>query len=310
MTDARTALYRHPLGLLHDMGPGHPENPGRLRAINELLATRPFYDQLLQAEPRLATREELGRVHADDYLATIFSVDPGSGLVHLDGDTAMNPHSLQAALLATGAALDATDRVLGGEFDNAFCCMRPPGHHAEPDRAMGFCLFATVAVAAAHALAYHRLQRVAILDFDVHHGNGTEAVFRSDPRVLFCSSFQHPFYPYADISAPPQNIVHVPLQSGTDGDGFRQAIDANWWSALRRHQPEMIFVSAGFDAHREDPLGGLNLDEDDFSWITARIVAEASDLCHGRIVSCLEGGYHYDALARSVAAHIEVLGGF
>ncbi len=304
---SKTGYYSHPLSLLHDMGPGHPEHPGRLEAIATALQEDSAAARLHRCEPRLATRAELERIHTRSHVEDIFSRTPAGGLVHLDGDTAMNPHSLQAALLAAGAVLDATDRVIGGELANAFCCMRPPGHHAERNRAMGFCLFGNVAAGAAHALARHDLQRVAVLDFDVHHGNGTEDIFRDDERVLFCSSFQHPFYPYPSLGNAPAHIVHTPLPAGSDGAAFRDAVTAQWWPALERHRPEMIFVSAGFDAHREDPLGGLLLEDEDFAWVTREIHARADELCGGRIVSALEGGYNVDALARCVLGHLAEL---
>ena len=303
----KTALYSHALSMLHDMGPGHPESPARLQAINEFLPEQPWYEELVQLEPPPAGKEHLCRVHDADYVERIFSLVPANGLVHLDGDTAMNPHSLQAALLAAGAAVDAIDRIIAGDLQRAFCAFRPPGHHAEHSRAMGFCLFGNVAVAAAHALEHHGLQRVAVLDFDVHHGNGTEDLLRDDPRVLFCSSYQHPFYPYSDLHNAAENASHVPLPVGTGSEAFRAAIDREWWQALQRHEPDLILVSAGFDAHRDDPLAGLLLDEDDFRWITTQIVEQAERLCDGRIVSCLEGGYNTSALARSVAAHLGAL---
>ena len=296
------------MSLLHDAGPGHPEHPGRLEAIAAALRDDALAERLTRCEPRLATRAELERIHTHAHLENIFSRTPAGGLVHLDGDTAMNPHSLQAALAAVGAVLDATDRVVAGDLDNAFCCTRPPGHHAERTRAMGFCLFGNIAAGAAHALAKHEMQRVAILDFDVHHGNGTEDIFRDDPRVLFCSSFQHPFYPYTDLEGAPAHVVHAPLAAGSDGAAFRDAIDTLWWPALERHRPDMIFVSAGFDAHREDPLGGLRLEDEDFAWVTREIRERADGLCSGRIVSTLEGGYNVDALSRCVLAHLAELG--
>lgn len=302
-----TAIYSHPLAQLHDMGPGHPENPARLRAIAAALAAAGLDRRLSAREPVLATREQLERIHTQRHIDYLFDHIPASGLVHLDGDTAMNPHTWQCALLAAGAVVDATDAVLAGAADNAFVCMRPPGHHAERDRAMGFCLLGNAAAGAAHALAAHGLERVAVLDFDVHHGNGTEHIFRNDPRVLFCSSFQYPFYPYPSLDNVPEHIVHVPLAAGTDGAAFRKAIVAHWVPRLREHRPEMIFVSAGFDAHRADPLGGLLLDDEDFAWVTTTICELAAELCADRIVSTLEGGYDLDALGRSVVRHVGVL---
>jgi len=302
-----TALYRHALCRLHDAGPGHPENSGRLDAIDSQLTQDGLLTLLTPCEPAVASRDQLARIHDSDYIDRIFSASPASGLLHLDGDTAMNPHSLQSALLAAGAVIDATDKVLNADIDNAFCCVRPPGHHAEYARAMGFCLFGSISAGAAHALAHHGLDRVAILDFDVHHGNGTESIFRSDSRVLFCSSFQHPFYPYTKLDNPPAHIVHTPLDAGSDSTVFRKAIERDWLPAVARHQPQMIFVSAGFDAHRDDPLGGLMLEDEDFSWVTRQIRLMADDFCNGRIVSSLEGGYDYDALGRCVSVHLGAL---
>ncbi len=302
-----TALYRHALCRLHDAGRGHPENPGRIEAIEDWLDSGGLLDRLQQREPPAASREQLARIHDPAYIDRIFSLSPASGLAHLDGDTAMNPHTLQSSLLAAGANIDATDRVLAGNADNAFCCVRPPGHHAEFARAMGFCLFGSVAVGAAHALEHHGLDKVAILDFDVHHGNGTENLFRHDPRVLFCSSFQHPFYPYPSLDDVPAHIIHTPLSAGSGSEAFREAITEQWLPALAAHKPQMIFVSAGFDAHRDDPLGGLLLEDEDFAWITRLIAEMAGRYCNGRLVSSLEGGYDYASLARCVALHINEL---
>lgn len=302
-----TALYRPQLCQLHDLGPGHPESPERLKAIDLQLQHDGLLDFLIQREAPVASRQQLARVHDPDYIDRIFASAPAKGLFHLDGDTAMNSHSLQSALLAAGSVIDATDHVLNARCDNAFCCVRPPGHHAEYSRAMGFCLFANIAAGASHALEMHGLDRVAILDFDVHHGNGTENIFRNDDRVLFCSSFQHPYYPYTSLENVPDHIVHTPLSAGTQSTGFRAAIERDWLPALARHRPQMIFVSAGFDAHRDDLLGGLMLEDEDYSWITRLIRAQADALCNGRIVSALEGGYDKAALGRCVSRHLSEL---
>jgi acetoin utilization deacetylase AcuC-like enzyme len=219
----------------------------------------------------------------------------------------MCPYTLEAAWRAAGAAVMATDTVMAGEAANAFCCVRPPGHHALPDRAMGFCIFNNVAVGTAHALDAHGLSRIAIVDFDVHHGNGTEAMFRDDPRVMLCSTFQHPFYPHSGADTDSDHIVNVPLPAGTDGSGFRRAFTEKCVPALERFQPEMVFVSAGFDAHREDELAMLRLTESDYDWVTRQVKIIADKYAHGRIVSTLEGGYTLSALGRSCAAHIRVL---
>jgi acetoin utilization deacetylase AcuC-like enzyme len=234
---------------------------------------------------------------------------PRNGLAHLDPDTALCPHSLTAALRAAGAAVQATDMVISGAAETAFCNIRPPGHHAERGRAMGFCVFNNVAVAAAHALAQHGLERVAIVDFDVHHGNGTEDIFRNDPRVLMVSTFQHPFYPYSGVEGRSKRMVNIPLPAYTDGTGFRRAVESHWLPALNRFQPQAIYISAGFDAHREDDMASLGLVETDYVWVTRQIRDVAEQHASGRIVSVLEGGYNLDALGRSVTAHIKVLAG-
>ncbi|MCS7100441.1 MAG: histone deacetylase family protein, partial [Burkholderiaceae bacterium] len=227
--------------------------------------------------------------------------------VPLDPDTAINPNSWEAALHAAGAVLDATDRVIAGELDNAFCAVRPPGHHARPSAAMGFCLLNNVAIGALHALQRHGLQRVAIIDFDVHHGNGTEEMFAGDERVLMASFFQHPFYPYTGTENPAKNMVNVPLPAGTRGDVVREVVERIWLPRLQAFEPEMIFISAGFDAHREDDLGQMGLVEADYAFITDQLVKLAQRHARGRIVSTLEGGYNLEALARSAAAHVRAL---
>jgi acetoin utilization deacetylase AcuC-like enzyme len=227
----------------------------------------------------------------------------------IDPDTALNPFSWQAARHAAGAAIAATDAVIAGEFDNAFCAIRPPGHHARPSEPMGFCLFNNVAIAVRHALASHGLQRVAVVDFDVHHGNGTAEAFCDDPRVMMVSFFQHPLYPYSGTEAQPAHFINVPVPPHSSGDVVRSLVQQQWLPALHAHAPEMLFISAGFDAHREDELGQMGLVEADYAWITQQVMAVANQYAKGRIVSCLEGGYNLSALGRSVAAHIKVLAG-
>ncbi|HET9405224.1 MAG TPA: histone deacetylase family protein [Burkholderiales bacterium] len=304
------AHITHPDCLLHDMGAGHPECPARLRAIDDQLIASGLINYLQQVEAPLATREQLGRVHKPAYLSALEEAAPRTGLVHLDPDTAMNPHTLKAALRAAGAAVLATDRVVSGELRSAFCAVRPPGHHAGSDFAMGFCLLNNVAIAAAHALAVHGLKRVAVVDFDVHHGNGTENIFRSDERVMMVSTFQHPFYPYSGTEGRSDRMVNVPLAAYSGGREFRAAVEQFWLPALDAHEPEMLFISAGFDAHRDDDMAMLNLVEADYAWVTGMIKAVAERHAKGRIVSSLEGGYELHALGRSVAAHIKVLGEF
>jgi acetoin utilization deacetylase AcuC-like enzyme len=242
-------------------------------------------------------------------VASLAEAAPVSGIVHLDPDTAMNPHTHRAALRAAGAAVHATDLVATGVAATAFCNIRPPGHHAERGRAMGFCFFNNVAVAAAHALEHHGLERVAIVDFDVHHGNGTEDIFRDDPRVLMVSTFQHPFYPYSGVEGRSERMVNEPLAAYSTGRQFREAVTAHWLPALEAFRPQMLFVSAGFDAHRDDDMASLGLVEADYAWVTERLVEVAGRHAGGRIVSVLEGGYELQALGRSAAVHIRTLAG-
>ena len=296
--------------MLHDMGSHHPECPARVAAIEDHLLATGLLLHLVDVEAPPATREQLLRVHDPDYVDAIEASVPERGLIHLDPDTAMNPHSYHAALRAAGAVIKATDMVMGGEVENAFCNVRPPGHHASRARAMGFCLFNNVAVGAAHALENHGLERVAIADFDVHHGNGTEDIFRDDPRVMMVSTFQHPFYPYSGVEGRSERMVNIPLAAYSSGVQFREAVENFWVPALDRFQPQMVFVSAGFDAHRDDDMASLSLVEADYAWVTERLMVFADRFCGGRIVSTLEGGYDLDALARSVAAHIRALAKF
>ncbi len=305
----QTAFISHPACLKHDMGDFHPESPQRLMAIEDRLIACRLHPLLQHHEAPRATREQLARVHAAGYIDAIEAASPREGLTYLDPDTAMNPHTLEAALRAAGALVLATDLVLEGRVENAFCNVRPPGHHAMPSRAMGFCIFNNVAVGAAHAMAHHGLERVAIADFDVHHGNGTEAMFHDDPRVMLCSTFQHPYYPFCGADSGNAHIINVPLAAGTAGEGFRAAVSERWLPALEAFQPQMVFVSAGFDAHLEDEMAGLRLVEADYAWVTQRIKEVAGHWAQGRIVSTLEGGYSLDALGRSAAAHVKVLCG-
>ena len=302
-----TAYLTHPASQTHDTGSGHPERSARLPAIEEHLITDGILDFLTHIQAPKATREQLLRVHSKEHVERIFSQAPESGFVHLDPDTVMSPGSLEAALHSAGAAVHATELVFRDDIDDAFCCTRPPGHHATRDTAMGFCLFNNIAVAAAHALDALGLKRVAIIDFDVHHGNGTVDIFKDRPEVLVCSSFQHPYYPhrYADIVR--DNIVNTPLTAGTGGVDFRRAVEADWTEAVERQRPQLILVSAGFDAHRQDPLAQLELSEDDFRWVTELICDFAERYAGGRIVSTLEGGYDLAALAASAHVHIETL---
>ncbi|SCX28195.1 Acetoin utilization deacetylase AcuC [Nitrosomonas eutropha] len=302
-----TAFVTHPIYLKHDMKHGHPECPERLLAIQEQLVATDTLPRLQQYEAPRATDDQLMRAHTESYVHEIKSAAPQQGLVCLDNDTAMNPFTLEAAYYAAGAVVLATDLVIDKQVKNAFCAVRPPGHHATRNQAMGFCFFNNVAIGAAHALAHHGLQRVAIVDFDVHHGNGTEDIFQDEPRVLFCSTFQHPFYPYCGTDSGGDHIINVPLAAHTNGQAFRVAVTHYWLPALEAFKPEIIFISAGFDAHREDTLAQLNLVEADYVWITRQIMAIAEKHAQNRIVSVLEGGYALGALGRSVTAHIRTL---
>jgi len=289
------------------MGEHHPECPERLHAVLEAIEAARLADRLNLVEAPEATREQLERVHRSELVDLVFEAAPRSGYAYLDPDTSMNPRSLSAALRAAGAVVKATDLVMEGGVKRAFCAVRPPGHHATRDRPMGFCLFNNVAVGAAHALAAHGLERVAILDFDVHHGNGTEDAFHEEPRVMLCSTFQHPYYPYSGADSGNDHIVNTPLPAMTDGRGFRAAVERAWLPALERFAPQLVFVSAGFDAHREDPLAYLNLEDEDYRWVTQKLVEVADRDASGRVVSTLEGGYNTRALGRCVVEHLEAL---
>jgi acetoin utilization deacetylase AcuC-like enzyme len=303
-----TAIYSHPDCLRHEMGEWHPESPARLQAIEDQLISARLDGLIERREPPLAELPAVMRNHSAAAIALVRENLPGPGEYYpLDADTLLNQYSYQAALRAAGAAMAATDAVIAGDIDNAFCATRPPGHHARPGGPMGFCLFNNVALAALHALDSHGLERVAIIDFDVHHGNGTEEIFAGDERVLMAGIFQHPFYPYCGTENPAANMCNVPLPAGTRGDDFRQVVSDIWLPRLREFQPEMVFISAGFDAHYEDDMASLGLVESDYAWVTEQIKQVADEFAKGRIVSLLEGGYVLSALARSVATHIKVL---
>jgi acetoin utilization deacetylase AcuC-like enzyme len=300
-----TLLISHPACLAHDMGPGHPERPDRLRAVLAALDA-PAFAGLARAEAPRASDAQLELVHPAAYVAALREASPAAGIVQLDADTAMSPGSFEAALRAAGAVCAAVDAVVAGDAANAFCAVRPPGHHAEPARAMGFCLFSNVAIGARHAQAAHGLRRIAVVDFDVHHGNGTQAAFWESADLMFISSHQSPLYP--GTGAPSErgagNIFNQPLPPGAGGAEFRAVWRREGLPALRDFAPELILVSAGFDAHADDPLAQMNLHEEDYGWITGEIAAIARDCCNGRIVSSLEGGYDLRALASSAAAHV------
>ena len=308
-----TAFYSHADCHGHDMGEGHPECPQRLDAIDDYLIASGLDDALERREAPVVSLDDLGRAHESrfvDELRDVLMRIAADGLPRtIDPDTVAASGTWAAALRAAGAAVAATDAVIDGAVENAFCSVRPPGHHATRDQAMGFCFFNNVAVAARHALDVRGLDRVAIVDFDVHHGNGTEDIIAGDERVLMVSIFQHPLYPYSGAVPMGTNMINVPVPPYTRGPQIRALIEENWMERLDAFRPEMIFVSAGFDAHREDELGQLGLVEADYAWITGRIKDVADKHAGGRIVSCLEGGYNLGALARSVAAHLRVLAG-
>jgi acetoin utilization deacetylase AcuC-like enzyme len=301
------AYLTHSDCLRHDMGPGHPESAERLRAIDRHLRQCGLAARLVHHQSPEVSDDQLLAVHDRRHLESLAANSPQQGLTWLDPDTAMNRYSLAAARRAAGAAVRAVDLLLQSEATQAFCAVRPPGHHAERDRAMGFCLFNNVVVAARHAIDRYRLQRVAIVDFDVHHGNGTEQQVAGDPRILYCSSFQHPFYPYSDAASDAENIIKAPLPAGADGTAFRRVVGDQFLPRLATFAPQLVLVSAGFDAHRDDPLAQLNLLEDDYAWVTARLRDQARRSAAGRILSTLEGGYQPAALARCVAAHLNAL---
>ncbi|HUT41230.1 MAG TPA: histone deacetylase family protein [Gammaproteobacteria bacterium] len=301
------AFISHPDCELHDTGVGHPESPARMRAVLDYLPTREIWQRLTQYEAPLASREQLYRVHDKGYVDAVIAAEPTEGRVYLDPDTSMAPHSLNAALRAAGSVVKAVDLVMSGDTDQAFCCVRPCGHHAEIARPMGFCIFNNVAVGARYAQGQYGLGKVAIVDFDVHHGNGTEDIFRVDNSVFFSSTFQHPFYPGSGADTRSDHIVNIPLPAGTRGDRFRAAFEDRILPALNSFEPELLFISAGFDAHEDDPLAQLCLLEEDFAWATRKIRDVAKAHCKGRLVSVLEGGYSLTALARSVEAHLQAM---
>jgi acetoin utilization deacetylase AcuC-like enzyme len=304
-----TLYLTHPAFLDHDTGGGHPERADRLRAIEKALSHESFAG-LKREEPPQADYDAIGRVHARSYIEAIRNASPAEDIVYLDGDTMMSPGSLRAALYAAGAALRAADAVMTGEVKTAFCAVRPPGHHAEPRRAMGFCLFNNIAIAALHARAAHGAERVAVVDFDVHHGNGTQAAFWPDKNLFFASTHQTPLYPgtgHASETGVANNIVNAPLRPGDGGDAFRDALANRVLPALSDFAPDLVLISAGFDAHHDDPLSDIHLVEDDYAWATYRIAEIAQKFAGGRVISLLEGGYDLRALAQSVAVHIKAL---
>ena len=289
------------------MGGGHPECPARLDAINDQLLASGLMNLIGHRQAQPAARADVLRVHAADYLAYLTAHSPSSGYFQIDPDTIMNPHTLEAAWAAAGAGITAVDAIMQGEYRSAFCAVRPPGHHARPSQAMGFCFFNNIAVAARYALDQYGLDRVAIVDFDVHHGNGTEEMFAGDERVLMCSFYQHPLFPGTRCDPPPPNMVNIPVDPYTKGDALRMLASDLWMPRLREFRPQFVFISAGFDAHREDDMAQLDMVEADYAWITARLVELAEETAGGRVASFLEGGYDLSALGRSTVAHIRAL---
>lgn len=300
-------IVSHPDCLRHDPGPLHPDTRARLDAISNQLIASGLDFVVRHYDAPCVTRAQLERVHESAYLDRIHMLAPAQGLVEIDGDTVMSAGTLPAAERAAGAGVLGVDLILDGEAGPVFCPIRPPGHHAEAGAALGFCLFNNIAVAAAHALDGRGLERVAIVDFDAHHGNGTEEIFKRDKRILFCSSFQHPFYPFSGHDSDTANLVGIPLADEAGGEEFRAAVRKRWLPALNRFAPQMLFISAGFDAHLLDDMSGLRLREADYAWVTGELLAVARSHADSRILSMLEGGYELGSLARSVVAHLKTL---
>jgi len=309
MQPGSCAWITHPECRRHEMGEGHPECPERLDAICDHLLATGLMQWLTPYEAPEATIEQLSRAHTSLYVREIMAKAPAHDYLRLDPDTRMNPHSLGAALRAAGAAVLATDLVVRGETQRAFCAVRPPGHHATRDAAMGFCIFDNVAVGIRHALDVHGLERVALADFDVHHGNGSEDILAGDERVLMVSTFERGLYPFSGEVPAAANMANVALEPRSGGEALRRAFEEVWLPRLDAFRPQMLFISAGFDAHRADDMGGLGWSEADYSWITHALLEVADRHCGGRVVSSLEGGYELTALKRSVAAHVKELSG-
>jgi acetoin utilization deacetylase AcuC-like enzyme len=301
------AYITHPLFSRHEMGHGHPECPARLDAIHDHLVGQGLMDYVHAETARPATDEELLRAHSLQHLDNLVFHAPAQGYSSIDADTVMNSFTLDAARYAAGAAVQATDLVLTGKAQRAFCAVRPPGHHAERNRAMGFCFYSNIAIAALHSIAVYGIERAAIVDFDVHHGNGTENIVADNPNILMVSTFQKQLYPFSGEVPLGKNMCNVGLPPRTRGDVMREAVTTQLLPALDAFKPEVIFISAGFDAHLEDDMANLGWSDADYAWITARIVEVADRHAQGRIVSSLEGGYALPALGRSVAAHVGVL---
>lgn len=303
----KTAFISHPDTLLHIMDGNHPESPARITAIKNAVLNSDLSKKLTFYEAPKASKEALLRVHSRDYVDYIFDISPKAGLVRLDSDTAMGPMTLEATLHASGAVLHAVDLVMHKKVDNAFCCVRPPGHHAGRENSAGFCIFNHVAIGVAYALDQYKLKRAAIIDFDVHHGDGTEDIFKDNPNVMLCSTFQHPYYPHSGAETVSNHILNAPLGAKSNGEVIKKVFEEKFRPALAQFKPDIVFISAGFDAHVNDPLADLALTKDDYIWITNFVKSIVNNCYHHRIISSLEGGYHLPSLSESASAHIEAL---
>ena len=305
----QTAYITHPDCLKHEMIEHHPECPRRISAIEDQLAAKGLMDFLRYFDAPCATIPQIERAHDKAFVEDIFNNSPLDGFRNVDPDTCMNPFTLEAAQRSAGAGILATDLAVSGEVKRSFCNVRPPGHHAEKGAAGGFCFFNNVAIAALHAIKHHKLKRVAIVDFDVHHGNGTEDILAHNPNVLFCSTYQHPIYPGYAGKTVDDLMVNVPLPVGTKGSDFRKAVEDEWLPALRKFEPEIIYISAGFDGHIDDEMGGFSLMDSDYIWVTEEICKVADEFSQGRVISMLEGGYDLVSLGRCATEHVRVLMG-
>lgn len=303
-----TLFITHPVCHEHEMGSWHPESPLRLDAISDQLVASGLMDFLTHAKPIAAEESDILRVHQAQYLEYLRNNVPEQGYFNIDPDTCMNPRTLDAAWLAAGAGITAVDKIIAGDARTAFCAVRPPGHHARPHQAMGFCFFNNIAITALYAIEKYGIKKIAIIDFDVHHGNGTEETFAHDDRIMMCSFYQYPLFPENHVADPGPNMINVPVEAYSGGDVIRDLAERFWFPALDEFQPELILISAGFDAHREDDMASLKLVESDYAWITSKLVNIADKYCGGRIISMLEGGYDLSALGRSVVAHVRSLG--
>lgn len=305
-----TLFITHPTCRLHMMHSWHPESPQRLDAINDRMLASGVAYYVREAEAPKASVADLERVHKPDYVTYIRDNIPESGYFNVDTEeTCLNPHTYNAALHAAGSGIFAVDEIMAKKAKNAFCCVRPPGHHAEPDRSTGFCFFNNMCVAASYAIEKYGLERIALIDFDVHHGNGTEKIFENHPNIMMFSFFQHPLFPYSGTTEVAQNMVNIPVPAYTRMKVIEELVEAEWLPKMREYKPQMIMISAGFDAHREDDMGQLDLVESDFAWMTKKLLEVADECCEGRVVSFLEGGYELSSLGRSAVEHVKTLVG-